>query len=366
VVAALFACTASHAAPARAKKPKPALKVAPKPVPVAAPAVAPVAPLFDKSATSSELLEKVKALYGSLDYDKVIPVAEAALAREDLGVEQRLEVYRLYGSAKAIVEDPADAEKPFRMLLRSRPDYELPAGTPPKILAVFRKVQSEEKALSAQLREVERARIVSGLKLLGEPPATARGGAPLALSYRLRDPTGAVDSIRVPYRRSGEHNFSALALQRSEDGDWRGQIPGEFTASEQGFALEYYVETLDPSGTLLSLGTEHAPKRIEVTAGRLKPVSPPPLPRWAFFTGVGVTAVSGVAAGGLGLALSSTQGSYRQQTAASGVIDGAQLARQARTGEQLATATNAALITAGVALVATAVMAPFVNWRNEP
>ncbi len=360
-VAALCACTTALAGPRPKGAPHPTVKPT-KPV---APAPVPAAVAVDPSLNSAALLEKVRALYASLAYDEVIPAAEGVLAREDLTVDQRLEAYRYYGSAKAIVVDPIEAEKPFRMLLRSRPEYDLPAGTPPKILTVFRKVQSEERALSEQLREVERVRIVAGLRLLGEAPARAKGGRPLGLSFRLRDPTGAVDSIRVPYRRAGEHNFSSLALQRSDEGDWRGQIPGEFTASERGFALEYYVETLDPHGALLTLGTEREPKKIEIAPGSMRQ-SRPPLPRWAFFTGVGVTAVTGLGAGGLGLALNTTQADYRAHANAPGNIDGAQLAQKARAGDLLAVATNAALVTAGVALVATAVMAPFINWSNEP
>ena len=175
-----------------------------------------------------------------------------------------------------------------------------------------------------------------------------------------------MESIRIPYRRSGEPNFSSLALQRSEEGDWRGQIPGEFTANEKDFELEYYVETLDPAGPLLTLGTARAPQKIAIAAGALSRATPPPLPRWLFFTGAGVTVVTGLAAGGLGLAFNTTQEDYRLHAAGPGDVSGAQLAQKARAGVQLAIATNAALITAAVALVATAVMAPFVNWANEP
>jgi len=311
------------------------------------------------------LLEQMKADYASLDYDLVIPVAEVVLAREDLNVEQRLEAYRLYGSALAIVQDPIYAERPFRLLLRSRPDYELPQGTPPRILAAFRKVQSEEKAVAIQLREVERARIVSGLQLLGDLPTQGKGGLPLAFRFRLRDLTGAVESIRVPYRRSGEPNYSSLALQRSEEGEWRGQIPGEFTASDKGFTLECYVETLAASGPLLTLGTLGAPKKIDISAGSLNRTGPPPLPRWAFFTSLGVSAGAGLGSIALGLALNDTQRDYRAKAKGPTEVDGALMVALAARGEQLATATNGMLIAALISLAVTAVMTPFVNWSNE-
>ncbi|MEW5738565.1 MAG: hypothetical protein AB1938_06540, partial [Myxococcota bacterium] len=204
--------------------PAPAATEASKPPPAPA-ASAPSK--VDVSSAPAAAVAQLEALYGNLEYDAVIPAADALLKRTDLTLDQQLEVYRLQGSAKAIVEDPVDAEKPFRLLLRARPDYDLPANTPPKILAVFRKVQSEEKALAGKLREVERARIISGLKLLDELPEEAKGGKPLKFSLRLRDPQGSVEAVRIPYRRAGEKTYSSLARQRGGEGDGRGAHPRE-------------------------------------------------------------------------------------------------------------------------------------------
>ncbi len=261
--------------------------------------VAPGSP-SDRTQTPASLVGQLDALYTALEYDKVVPLAEQVLAREDLSLDQRLEVYRLQGCAKAIVDDPVDAEKPFRLLLRARAEYELPASTPPKILAVFRKVQSEERALAGLTREVERARIIAGLKLLGDPPSKAQGGLPLRFQFRLRDPTSAVESMRVSYRREGQNVFSSLALQRSDEGDWRGTLAGEVTADPKGFVLQYVVETVDATGPLLTLGSAANPRSIPVAAGqvpvaRFKPI-PPPL--WV--TSAALTGVLGAGWGALG------------------------------------------------------------------
>jgi hypothetical protein len=84
---------------------------------------------------------------------------------------------------------------------------------------------------------------------------------------------------------------------------------------------------------------------------------------------VGVTAALGAAAGGLGAAYNVTQASYvaRTRTApADGQpLDGALLTAQANTGRALATGTNVALISVGVAAVATLLMIPFTNFRGE-
>lgn len=351
--------------PNRPAKPPPP---APRPNKPAPQKTAPEAPAASKHEASStaELVERMRTLYAALEYDAVIPLAETALTRQDMALADRLEVYQLLGSAKAIVVDPLEAESPFRLLLRARSDFNLPSDTPPKILAVFRKVQSEELALAAQLREVERERIVSGLKLMGELPGKARGGHALPLSFRLRDATGAVEQVRVPYRREGGAVFSTLALERSSEGDWRGQVPAEFTSDEKGFRMEYYVESADRGGPLLVLGTERAPLTLEITPGTIATSRPPPVPRWVFFTSAGLAVASGATAGGLGLALNGAQSALQKQLSSGEVIDGASYARQRAQGEQLATATNGALIALGVTAAATAVLAALTNFDPEP
>ena len=344
---------------------------APKKPPVvkAAPSAEPAAPLPRAGtiipASTQDALARLRQLYKGLEYDEVIPLADALLAREDLTLDERLDVYRLQGSARAIVEDPVDAEKPFRLLLRARVDYELPTDTPPKILAVFRKVQSEEKALNGQLREVERARIIANLRLVGEVPAQSRGGKAIVFSFRLKDPTGSVETLRVPFRRAGQTAFSSLALDRSEDGSWVGQIPGEFTSDEKGFRLEYYVESADTAGPLLTLGSGKEPRTVDVTAGLFTTERRKPLPRGAFIASAVVTGVLGLGTGTLAVLFNRQQASYAALVRSNQPIAGAELMRQGATGDAFATATNVALISTGVALVATVIIATQTRFDEE-
>lgn len=343
-------------------KPKPA-EVKPAETPAPAPST-PTETKLDANATPAQLVSQLNQLYESLEYERVIPFAEACLKRSDLQMSQQLEVYRLLGSAKAIVEDPVDAEKPFRLLLRARPDYDLPGNTPPKILAVFRKVQSEEKALAGQLREVERERLVASLKLLDGLPGEAKGGRALPFSLRLRDPGSAVETVRVAYRRAGDKAFSSLALTRSEQGDWRGVIPADFTASSGGFGLEYFIETADGAGPLLSVGTQLAPKSLPVTAGLVetrafKPVHP--TVTWVSFS---LAVAAGLAAGAFAVAFNVEQGQYKQLASGSSVVEGATLAEHARTGATLATGVNASLIGFGVTAITTAILFPLTDFES--
>ncbi len=352
-------------ATAFAKPAKPKAPVA-APVDSPAPPSPPAAPSelkLDPAASPVALVTQLNGLYEGLDYERVIPFAEACLKRTDLQLSQQLEVYRLLGSAKAIVEDPVDAEKPFRLLLRARPDYDLPNNTPPKILAVFRKVQSEERALAGKLREVERERVVASLKLLDELPSEARGGRPLVFSLRLRDPGSAVESVKVAYRRAGEKAFSSLALQRSEQGDWRGAIPSDFTASKDGFPLEYFVETGDGSGPLLSVGANLTPRTVRVTPGFVETRAFKPIHPAVTFVSLSLSVAIGVAAGVLGVAFNLEQAKYRELSRMA-EVSGAELSERARTGTTLATATNGTLIAFGVGALTTALFFPFTDFES--
>jgi hypothetical protein len=356
----LLVIPAAHAAkPKPASKPPQPAPVSPAPAP--APPPAPLTPAANEP--SPKLLQKAAELYASLEYDAVIPLTEVLLQRDDLPIEGKLEAHRLNGSAKAIVQDPVDAEKPFRLLLRLRPDYDLPKDTPPKILSAFRKVQTEERALAAQAELFNREKKIEGLKFLDEPPKASKGGRPLPFSLRLRDPGSAVDTVRVPYRRAGQGAFSSLALQRDEEGKWVGQIPAEYTADEKGFTLEYYVESADAKGALLSEGSAQAPLKVDISAGSLQSGKPPPVHRGVFWAAFAFTLAGGAASGALAL---TTMFLQRQYSGMMGTVQGAELAALERRGRTTADGTNIALVITGVFAIVTAVLIPFVDWDAAP
>ena len=109
---ALLAASACLCLPAFAQGDAPA-----PPTEVAAPA---------DTRDPAALLAEARSLYEQLEYDQVIPLAEGVLAHPGTAVEQRLDAYLLQGSSLAIVGNPIDAEKPFRFLLRGRPEFDMP------------------------------------------------------------------------------------------------------------------------------------------------------------------------------------------------------------------------------------------------
>lgn len=262
--------------------------------PPSAEAPARATPAIPADVPAAELLARAQALYADLEYQQVLPLAQACLAREGLSPEQRLDAYLILGSSEAIVGNPFEAEKAFRLLLRARPDFAIPGDAPPKITRVFRNVKVEEDRIHAETVALERKRLIESLSLEGGPPARVLGGDPIAFSYALHDPRGAVRSVRVQYRKQGaSSDFASLPLAVDGSARWYGAIPGAWTESDSGFVLEYRVETIDEAGApLLGLATA----RVDVGPGTLAEREPFYGKVWFWSAAAAVVVGGGVAA----------------------------------------------------------------------
>jgi hypothetical protein len=323
-------------------------------------------PVTPAESTSS-ILARANQLYQALEYDRVIPLAEAVLARPKLSLEERLEAYLLQGKSLAVVGDPIEAEKAFRLLLRARPDFRMDADSSPKILAVFRKVLVEETETQRLLEEALRKQIIANIRLSGEVPENPVGGYPLTFRYRVTDPSGSVEKVTLQYRRQGEAEYSALPLVGRVDGSWVGAIPGEWTSAEDGFTFEYCVVTADGTGPLLTQGTPTAPQVLAIAPGTLALATPPPLPLWSFGAAAGVTSILGLVSGGLALAVSATQAEYNElaETALIEPVSGKTMNAVAERGTALMWAQFIGLGSTALAGLGTAVMIPFTNWSGK-
>ncbi|MGC4122413.1 MAG: hypothetical protein QM765_49115 [Myxococcales bacterium] len=238
----------------------------------------------------AELVERALALQAEKSWEALLPVAGELFTRPEATLDQKLDATLMQACALAMVAGASEAEKPFRLLLRGRPDFELPADTDPKILAVFKKVQGEEKAILQQVRELD----LKQLSLTGEPPAQGQGGAPLVFGFQLRDPRGMVAQMNLRYRREGEKEFASMPLARSDSGRWSGAIPAEWTKTEASFQVEYYLTTSDAGGgSLVDLAAATSPLKVAV-----EPEVPIYKSGW-FWGAVGVVAVAVGAAAGI-------------------------------------------------------------------
>ncbi|MBL91947.1 MAG: hypothetical protein CMH56_09085 [Myxococcales bacterium] len=225
--------------------------------------------------TADGKTDVVKALgtaqtnFDNLEYDAVLPYIDAVLRESNLTPDQKLQAYLLQGQSMAIVGDPVDAERPFRLLLRVQPDFSLPEDTPPKITGVFSRVQAEENAIRDQVYRLARARKIEKIKISGKAPEKGKGGQALGFAFNLVDPDESVTAVKVGYRRLGEGEYSSLALKRGKDNVYNGAIPAQWTENELDYKVEFYVETQDRDGPLRKLHDQDKPGLIEMENGMI-------------------------------------------------------------------------------------------------
>ena len=123
-------------------------------------------------------LEQARAAYEQLDYDKVTPLLEQALAGPTTD-EDEVAIFELLGLIHVTYGRDAEAQQAFVELLKRRPGYALPADSSPKIVSVFRQAQEDHARLKAA-RPVERPT---------ERPAATPGALPVAGDQRLQPGT---------------------------------------------------------------------------------------------------------------------------------------------------------------------------------
>jgi hypothetical protein len=313
-----------------------------------------------------EALAQAQKLYDSLEYDKVAPLAALALTSPDLTLDEKLTAYQLQGSALAIIGDSVAAERPFVLILSVRPDFMLPDDTPPKIKAVFAKVKGEFDQVRRDNEARSRKELAATIELQGTPPATAVGGRPLRFELGVADPRGVVKTVRVQYRKKGETEYLALPLMRGPTGQWQGAVPGEWTASDAGFAMDCVVIVADATGPLKSVG-EPTPLTIDVSPGQVDRTARP-VPLWVFGTAAGVTGAALVASAGLAGATLYVNDDYHsklQNSTADDPVEGSDIVQQEDLGNSLNVAQVAAWGAFGVTALVTGVLALFTNWSGE-
>jgi hypothetical protein len=331
-----------------------------------APKAKPSAPaaVAETARSPAELLAQARQQYDALEYDKVIALTHKALGNPQITLEQKLVAYELEGSALAIVGDPVDADKPFRLLLNEEPDFDLPATTPPKILAIFRKVKGEIQQIRLLREQKERAALAKTVALRGDIPKTADGGRPVSFSFSLDDPKQAIRTVRVQYRRRGEPDFQSLLLAQQPDGSYAGQVSSEWTANDLAFAMEVYVVAADEKGALQTLQSAEAPAAIAVSAGQIDLIEHP-VPLWVFVTAATTTGIAALAGSGLAVATVLTQRDYDNKVASStqaSPVFGGELRTIATLGERVETAQFVSWGTLALFGVVTAILTPFTDF----
>ena len=326
--------------------------------------------------TATEFIAQAQKLYDSLEYDRVAPLAALALAKPEATLEEKLVAYQLQGSAMAIIGDPTVAEGSFSLLLSMRPDFMLPEDTPPKIRSVFAGVKATVDANRKSIAATQRKELAATVEFTGTTPPQGVGGRPVRFDLGVTDPRGVVKSVRVQYRKRSETEYLSLPLARDpQNAHWAGAVPGEWTASDAGFAMEVIIIASDSEGPLKQLRPTGGAEvnalneflSIEVSPGQVDRTQRP-VPVWVFGTAAGVTSVLALASGSVAGATAFVNSDYHRKLDAStpeNPASGPEITAQASLGSTLNLAQLVGWGAAGVGLIVTGVLALFTNWDGS-
>jgi tetratricopeptide (TPR) repeat protein len=227
-----------------------------------------------------------------LDYELVVDRAAAALGDRAATQTQRLEALRLQGSALAVLGKTDEAAAAFTRALTVDPDFDLPAGTSPRILAVFRPARARWLVDQERRLAMELGPAVARLRFDVAIPAAARGGRSLPIDIRVVDPGRVAGLVVVHYRRAGDRLYSASRARARPT--MRVEIPPSVTASKRDYRLEVYVELQHRSKiTVARRGSAESPLSVSITAGAI-PSPPPVTSTWWFWAGAAALATAAV------------------------------------------------------------------------
>lgn len=226
-------------------------------------------------------LQEARAAYESLEYDRILPHLEMALAMRDISLEQRVEIYRLKAFTHAAFGQYAEAEQALLELFTLKPKYELSGMVSPKMRELF---------AAAKQKHLEKQAVV----LKHEPPAATQNSQSTSVDVLVTAGAERVSSITLHYRPRGTQTYSQVPLSAGEGGAYAAVVPNVFPGKEGLSTIEYFVRARDTGGVLLaSLGAEDTP--LELVMHTVEPGKPlyKSVPFWV---GVGVVVAGGTAA----------------------------------------------------------------------
>jgi hypothetical protein len=239
-----------------------------------------LAPVARAESTSS--LSDVQKAYADVDYERTRSLASAAIRHGGNARAATAELYLLWATAAAALEQADEARTAFACALAANPELKLDRSLSPKIRAPYLEARGS----------------LSG----------ADGKPPLEVTLRRRKQEvelGLTDALRVAATL-------VVATRESEAGAFAERrfaaAPTRRLPVPNGSELQFFVRVLDRYGNVLfELGTEDEPQRLlSVTSSRPRSAAPAaenhanPLP---YYVTSGALAALGVAAGGVATAM---------------------------------------------------------------
>jgi hypothetical protein len=266
-------------------------------------------PLGAEAQTQSpdEQLAAVRELVLHATYREALTQAQAFLTRTDLDAAQRNAGLEVLAIVQLVLHD-GGAAATLGQLYGRDPGHRLDdPDASPIVQSAF-----------ARARESARGTPVTVEDATDAAPAT-RVVPTVAVSVGAA--AGTVQELRVHYRLAGDSRYLNIVLATEPDGS--ATTPLAVTPPPGAYSVEYYVEALAPSSTVLGrLGSAEAPRQLAIPApsasdtriveGPSGTGGPAPVTggggieteAW-FWVVLGVLVVGGGVGAGVGIALSS-------------------------------------------------------------
>jgi tetratricopeptide (TPR) repeat protein len=214
-----------------------------------------------KEPSAAKQVDQAIQLYYEGRYQKAEQALLQALESPDLDAGRKLGALQYLAFCQVAMGDAESARQTFERVLTLRPDFVLPAGTPPKISNLFEEVRASRTPPPPP-----------------EPPvvkhkAPAGGGAPRSVSLEAKVTRLPEDGmVRVAYRFNARSAWSRLRMSPGEEGRFTASLPAPASPTDR--KVEYFLEVLDRDGQRQAqAGEEDDPLQIAFAAA---PAPPPP------------------------------------------------------------------------------------------
>lgn len=208
-------------------------------------------PSTESKKSTQTLLKMAQAAYDDIEYEECLALLKEAEQKEDITSQENIFIYALRGKALAIIGENTAAYDAFWLLLQHHPDYAMNPRESPKIVAVFKNVQTQVQNLINQ----------QSIKIISKTEYTYMLGQPMVLPFQLTGHVQNVVRFVFYFRYQGQIPFQELAIEPLSAKEWQGLFPQHQTQKPGTYVVEYYVELYGQAqAPIKTLGSSIAPQ----------------------------------------------------------------------------------------------------------
>jgi hypothetical protein len=232
-------------------------------------------------ADATVRLADVQKAYAEVDYESTRRLAKAALERGGNDRASTAELYLLWGTAAAALDQADEARVAFLYVLAINPEAKLERSLSPKIRAPYLEARGSMSQAD------------------GKPPlGLGLQRHQQELEVTLTDSAHVVARVEVATRAHPDEPFARRRLEA---------VPRKRVPTPNGAELDFFLQALDRhANVLFELGNQDAPEHLAFVSSRPVPAAAaahgPDVNRTPYYITAGALAGLGVAAGGIATA----------------------------------------------------------------